>query len=350
MKRDDADEPQRWSGPDAAAHANVSAGLNGLRAATADVPASRLARVRAGIHTRLQQRFGASQPLAFVVAAVVFLLATGVASAVVFVRKWSPASQAPSPKLAAPTQVGRTKSRLAGAMPQSPVAGTPTLLPMQDPLAGPTPAVPDAKRLHHRRSLSRGASPFFAADVSSPAPQAAEPPITFPAIEVLPGQDAAYNTEAMVLLRVVRSLRRQHDPRLALAQLDEYASRFPLGFFQSEAIVARTEAYLALGDRQQALELLQMRKLADLPRPRPLFLLRADLLAVNGRCESALADFDAAMGSQADDVAERALRGRSICRARLGDQAGAQADLKQHMQMFAGHPRVLQLKRSLGLP
>lgn len=352
MKWDDTDEPHRWSATDAASPANVCAGLNGMRAATADVAASRLARIRAGVHARVQARFGVWQPLAFVVAAVALLLAAGVASAVVFVHNRRPALQAPFKTSSAPAQIGKARSHLdpASSQSRSPEVGTPVLLPMQDPLAVLTPLEPSAKRLHHRRAPSRQDPPSFASDVNSPEPQSAEPLITFHAFDVLPDQGAAYNAEAMVLLHVVRSLRSQHDPRLALSQLDEYASRFPSGFFQSEAIIARTEAHLALGDRKQALEHLQTRNLSALPRARPLLLLRADLLAVNGRCEAALTDFSAAMGSQVDDVAERALRGRAICRARLGDHVGAQADLKQHMRMFAGHPQGLQLRRILGLP
>ena len=161
--------------------------------------------------------------------------------------------------------------------------------------------------------------------------------------------DASHSAEAALLSDAVRALRRLRDPRLALARLDEHAARFTTtGRFAREALLARIEAHLALAQRNEALAILEPLAINTIPRPRPLYLLRGDLRAADGRCQAALPDFDAAMSAASDDTAERALRGKAICRSRLGDKLGAKSEVRRHLLLFPQHPQGSWLVEKLG--
>jgi tetratricopeptide (TPR) repeat protein len=143
------------------------------------------------------------------------------------------------------------------------------------------------------------------------------------------------DSEAALVARGFRALRADHDPAAALRALDDRARRFPEGALSDEARVARVEALLALERSAEALPLLMEIRNRSQGLTREIQLARAELLAEQGRCAEALADFDDLMSSGGDDeVGERALYGRAGCRLRSGQTAGAREDLRRYLELY----------------
>jgi tetratricopeptide (TPR) repeat protein len=154
-------------------------------------------------------------------------------------------------------------------------------------------------------------------------------------------------TEAQVLSEAYRRLRAEDDPAGALGALDEHARRFPFGALQPEAALARAEALLRLGRRQEGLAAIEALP-AERGRERERAVVRGELRAGLGRWPQALVDFDYVLAAAiADESDERALRGRAACRAHLGDTAGARADLQRYLQRHADAPRAGEVRRAL---
>src|SRR4029077_7027460 len=109
--------------------------------------------------------------------------------------------------------------------------------------------------------------------------------------------------EAELMGVALRRLRNEHDPRSALAALDEHAARFGDGVLGPEAELARVEALLALDRRSQALAILNDLSLPDSARGREPSLVRAELRAGGKRCPDAIADFTRALADPALDGA-----------------------------------------------
>ncbi len=140
--------------------------------------------------------------------------------------------------------------------------------------------------------------------------------------------------EAGALSAALAHLRTAHDPVAALATLDGYEARFPRGTLRQEAAAARVDALLMLGRRGDAAGLLRSLRLEDLGRAQELRLLRAELTAPSD-CRGAIADFDALLARPGPSLwHERALYGRAACRRLLGDEPGAQGDLREYMRRF----------------
>jgi hypothetical protein len=140
--------------------------------------------------------------------------------------------------------------------------------------------------------------------------------------------------ETAVLSGALRSLRKEHDGTRALVTLREYRARFANGELGGEADRLTVEALVAVGERGEALTLLQrldLRRASDLP----LRLLRAELAAPGG-CAQAVADFDAVIAADVPVLLERALHGRALCRARLGMQQEARSTSKPVHTAFPG--------------
>jgi hypothetical protein len=205
-------------------------------------------------------------------------------------------------------------------------------------------AVAPAK--HARRHAAARALPEVGA--APPAPAVAPPPPA-PAVAAAPPADsraptrqARVNTsgtppapaEAELLATAFRRLRVERDAVAALCALDEHARRFPGGDLGPEAGLARVEALLRLGRQPEALVVLDglPRHAGGGPSARRHALMRGELRAALGRCAEALGDFDEVLAGQAADADdERGLRGRATCRGRLGDTAGARADLQRYV-------------------
>jgi hypothetical protein len=153
-----------------------------------------------------------------------------------------------------------------------------------------------------------------------------------------PRETNALLEEAKLLGKAVEQLRREQDPKAALATLQRYFQRHPQGELRGEAEVTRVEALLRDGRKSEALsqlERLHGTGFEGLPRPVELALQRAELLADARRDpEAARAFSDVLALRTAPALEERALFGRAVCRARSGDEAGMREDLDAYLQRF----------------
>ena len=146
--------------------------------------------------------------------------------------------------------------------------------------------------------------------------------------------ESALAAESLALQGVLVRLRREHDAQGALALLDQSQALFAHGAFALEAQVARVDALLLLGRRDEALAILNRLPLTHIGRGGELRLQRAELRARTD-CGLALVDFDAlARQALAPALAERALYGRAACELRVGDDNHAQADLRDYLTRF----------------
>ncbi len=156
--------------------------------------------------------------------------------------------------------------------------------------------------------------------------------------------------EAALLQEALRSLEARA-PVDALRAVDTLAREFPEGQLMAEATVARVDALVAAGRRDEALHVLDARRELDgLPRAAELELLRAELRAEAGRCRTALETFEATIGRAASSaLVERAWRGRVRCRSALGDQFGAERDAAEYLRRFPRGPGAVEM-RELAAP
>jgi hypothetical protein len=149
--------------------------------------------------------------------------------------------------------------------------------------------------------------------------------------------------------RAVASLRREDQASSAIALCDEYLRRFPNGVLVDEVEAVRAEGELRSGDHGAALAGLGRLALRDDERGIALRLVRAELRAERS-CAAALSDFDRVLAAGSTATAgERALYGRSACRARTGDDAGAKADARAYLQRFPAGPHASLLRDRAGL-
>jgi hypothetical protein len=157
-------------------------------------------------------------------------------------------------------------------------------------------------------------------------------------------------TEAQLLAGALSRLRQAHDPRGALALLDQYARTYPHGLLQSEALSARLEAVIKLDDRKTALRLLDGRPTFAGRLGADLLLTRAELRASAGRYADAVADFDRLLTTPAAlpsaDV-ERALYGRAVSLGHLGRDDRARDDLTAYQQRFPAGKYSAEVSRLL---
>jgi tetratricopeptide (TPR) repeat protein len=165
-----------------------------------------------------------------------------------------------------------------------------------------------------------------------------------PSLPPPPGQDAA---EVALFSSAMRAWR-SGDGAAALTELDRYLASYPGGHFAQEAQVVRVDALQALGRSGEALAFLRTLPLAQLPRAAELRVIRGELAARAGQCQEALADFDAVLARDRNDaLGPRALYARASCRARLGDELGAETDLRVYLIRYPGGPHVAAVRRVL---
>ena len=154
--------------------------------------------------------------------------------------------------------------------------------------------------------------------------------------------------ESELLARALAKLRRDHDARGALALLDQHARDFPDGSLRLEADVARVDALLALGQRAEALAMLERLPIDRLGRGAELRVLRGELRAQRDPA-SALVDFERALASEpSPELAERALFGRAGSHLRLGDETRGRADLEAYLARFPNGRFANDARRRLG--
>ena len=240
-----------------------------------------------------------------------------------------------------PTSVAPASARHGKAKPVTSAPATPTLsAPVPEaaePAAQEPRPVPDAQRPVAAPARHRAA--VRVAILTAPTPPA---PSDAPEVAPEPVAPSAIAVEQALLGQAVRLLRDGHDARTALALLAQHAERFPKGALSAEETMLRIEALLALGQRGEALSVLDRASLAALPNRDEQLVVRGELRAANQRWREAEQDFDDALSSlpaasaKARSLQERALWGRASARSRLGDQDGARADLDLYLRHFPG--------------
>ncbi|HMC95672.1 MAG TPA: hypothetical protein VKO16_12965 [Polyangia bacterium] len=211
------------------------------------------------------------------------------------------------------------------------VSGPPSPAAATGPATGtPWPGIEPARvsrKLARVESPARPAIPISAG--TQPAPEIAQ--------------------EARLLGRALQSLHHDHDPRAALAALDDHAARFPGSVFGPEADITRVDALLALDRRQSALVVLDRLEIPDTTRGRELVVVRAELRVGAKRYAEAIADFTRTLAGAGDDaLSERALHGRIACYLATGNEALARADLRDYLTRFPAGRFAPGVRRSLG--
>jgi hypothetical protein len=141
---------------------------------------------------------------------------------------------------------------------------------------------------------------------------------------------------------------RAGDARGALAGIEDYQNMFPRGHFAHEAIVVKVDALQVLGRSVEALAFLRYLSLDRLPRALELHVIRGELAAKAHLCDEALVDFDRVLKRDpGGSVGARALYARASCRARLGDEVGAESDLRVYLLRYPAGAHVAEVRRAL---
>jgi hypothetical protein len=230
----------------------------------------------------------------------------------------------------------------------------PATFGMTGPTFGPEPAAEPAPGTPQTESVAPGStSPSL--DGSNPRSRVAKKlalvePAIRPArpIPMSTPPASAMAQDAEMLGRALRSLRRDHDPRAALAALDAHAARFPDSALAPEADITRVDALLALDRRQSALAVLDRLIIPSTTRGRELAVVRAELRAGARRCPQAIADFTRTLAEGGGDaLCERALHGRIACYLATGNEALAVADLRQYLIRFPAGRFAPGVRRTL---
>lgn len=172
------------------------------------------------------------------------------------------------------------------------------------------------------------------------SPPAAQPPAAIRravgGVSRPPVVESKLALETRALSGAIIRLRRQGDAAGALAQLDEYLTRFPQGTLVTEAQGARVDALLLLDRHQEALAALKGLSLDDSGRDQELRIIRGELRS-KVDCPHALADFDVVLRSPNDAqsaLVERALHGSAACHLRTGQVVRAQQDADRYLRQF----------------
>lgn len=201
---------------------------------------------------------------------------------------------------------------------------------------------PEAKRVEQPRPIVVGPPhPRRASATDRHAPAVAPPPVAA----------ADPVNEAQLLADALARLRQKHDPRGALAVLDQYAQTYPQGVLASESRSARLEALLKLDDRAGALTLLDERATFPGRLGAEQLLTRGELRASVGRYADALGDFDRVLAPSGPtppaSAVARALYGRAVTLGHLGHDQRARADLREYQRRFPTGRNATEVARLL---
>ena len=197
------------------------------------------------------------------------------------------------------------------------------------PVGSSSPRVPRPALPRPAAAPAATLEPAPARLVSEPAPNAPFPvPAAAPSSRL--AQEAASLSAALSALKAGG----KDNARGALRAIDQHLQAFPRGTLELEARVARVDALLALGRRQDARRELSALPLESVGRKFELRLIRAELWA-DDDCRAALSDFQVLIGEPLPSAwAERALFGRGACLLKLGDRAAAQRDFARYLERF----------------
>jgi hypothetical protein len=186
--------------------------------------------------------------------------------------------------------------------------------------------------------------PVVGPPAPAPRPEPAARPTPPPPPPPAPAGDGE---EVRMFSEAMRSWR-TGDARAALALVEEYQDLFPGGHFSHEAIVVKVDALQALGRSPEALGFLRYLRLDRLPRSAELHVIRGELAAKAGYCEEAVVDFGQVVKRDPGGaLGARALYGRASCRARLGLDAEAEADLRNYLLRYPAGAHVSEARRAL---
>lgn len=200
--------------------------------------------------------------------------------------------------------------------PRAPVVADPPLVPQ-----------PSLPRLAAKPEVAEEVLPT---EVLEAAPESAPAPAPAAAPSSRLGQEAASLEAAISALRAGGKERAAR----ALTAIDQHLRAFPGGALELEARVARVDALLVLGRRNDAKRELSALPIENVGRNRELRLIRAELRA-DDDCRAALSDFQVLVDQPLPPAwQERALFGRGACLLRSGDRAGAERDFARYLEQF----------------
>lgn len=213
--------------------------------------------------------------------------------------------------------------------------------PQRELVARPAPARTTAPQLLPQPSLPRGTPAPAAAAAPEAEPAPADAPVLAPApVAAFPigsatgssrlGQEA---TSLSAALSALKAGGKENASR-ALQAIEQHLQKFPRGALELEARVARVDALLVLGRRQEARRELSALPIESVGRKNELRLIRAELRA-DDDCRAALNDFQVLVDQPLPStLAERALFGRGACLLKLGNQAAADRDFDRYLERF----------------
>jgi hypothetical protein len=187
--------------------------------------------------------------------------------------------------------------------------------------------------------------------LSPPVDEAPTPVADLPSSAAFPAAAASVGSsrlglEAASLEAALSALRGGGAERAqkALRALDQHLRDFPAGALELEARVARVDALLTLGRRQDARRELSALPIERVGRKNELRLIRAELRA-DDDCGAALSDFQVLVDAPLPAAfAERALFGRGACLLKLGDHAGAERDFARYLERFPSGRFAAQIR------
>ena len=210
-----------------------------------------------------------------------------------------PPSLVTAPAAVGPIEIAAPREQAPTARPEALEAPTP---PRRED--SPT-SVPPVRRRASNAPAARAARPEPAAERKS-----SKLPITTP---LMP--DNPISREGESFANVLRSWRRDHDGRNALANLDLHDRRFARGQMALESQLLRVEILLSEGRDREALAVLDQLALGkgNVPRGRELLTVRGELRIKAGRCDDGRADLGS-IGGGTDGLAERARNALTYCR------------------------------------
>jgi hypothetical protein len=146
---------------------------------------------------------------------------------------------------------------------------------------------------------------------------------------------AGHGLDAELALIQIARLDRDalHDPRAALATLEDYRRRFPRGTLREEALTALVDLYARTGDAERALtESERLLPAVSLERRGELHLLRGNVLRTQQHdCRRGAAEYAAAEASARAPLADEAAFARAACLTELGDREGARAAFTRYL-------------------
>ena len=219
--------------------------------------------------------------------------------------------------------------------------------PIESPADVPPKATAPAEVVARTPTPQRLPRAVTAQQSGAPPPATAEAAATEPSsfAPASPPTASAAAPETAALEAVVTALRRQADPRGALRLLDQAKARFPRGGLETEWATLRAEALLELGDKQEALRVLDSLPTGAAAFNRRLRVARGELRADQNRCAEAITDFQRVLSPEPhDDEDARALRGRAVCRVSVDGLDAARADLDLYVRAFPERPFAQQAR------